>query len=92
MSWLPTSVIKMIGTTSIYALLNINLFLQQKFLTKTCHIMVPLCRYFLKDSKKYLFAILGFFYEFLLTLQIHCKNLKTSLILCLGPCVLQKDP
>ena len=85
MTWLQTSVIKKIGTTSIYALLNINLFLQQKFLTKPCHVMVPLCRYFLKDSKKYLFAILGFFYEFLLILQIHCKNLKTNLILCLGP-------
>jgi len=54
--------------------------------------MVLVGRDFDKDSKKYLFAILGFFYEFLLTLQIHCKNLKTSLILCLGPCVLQKDP
>ena len=64
MSWLPTSVIKMIGTTSIYAILNINLFLQQKFLTKTCHIMVPDYRDFNKDSKKYLFAILGFFNYF----------------------------
>jgi hypothetical protein len=27
-----------------------------------------------------------------LILQIHCKNLKTKQILCLGPCVLQKDP
>ena len=64
MSWLPTSVFKMIGTTSIYALLNINLFLQQKFLTKTCHIMVPEGRDFDKDSKKSLFAFLGFFYDF----------------------------
>ena len=63
MSWLPTSVIKMIGTTSIYALLNINLFLQQKFLTKTCRIMVPEGKDFNKDSKKSLFAILGFFYN-----------------------------
>ena len=85
-------VIKKVKTISIYALLNINPFLQQKFLTKVSHIMVLVGRDFDKDSKKYLFAILGFFYEFLLTLQIHCKNLKTSLILCLGPCVLQKDP
>ena len=92
MLWLQTLVIKMVKTISLYALLNINLFLQQKFLTKTCYIMILKGRYFDKDSKKYLFAILEFFYEFLLTLQIHCKNLKTNLILCLGPCVLQKDP
>ena len=61
MSWLQTLVIKKIGTTRIYALLNINLFLQQTFLTKTCHIMVPEGRDFDKDSKKYSFAILGFF-------------------------------
>ena len=83
MSWLPTSVIKIIRTTSIYALLNINLFLQQKLLTNTCHIMVPLCRYFLKDSKKYLFAILGFFFlrfanEFPSSLQ-KFKN-KTNIV------------
>ena len=64
MSWLQTSVIKKIGTTSIYALLNINLFLQQNILTKTCHFMVPEGRYFDKDSKKSLFAFLGFFYDF----------------------------
>ena len=58
MSWLPTSVIKKVKTTSLYALLNINLFLQQTFLTKTCHIMVPKDRNFNKDSKNYLFAIL----------------------------------
>ena len=92
MTWLQTLVIKKVETISLYALLNINPFLQQKFLTKIGHIMVLVCRDFDKDSKKYLFAILGFFYEFLLTLQIHCKNLKTNLILCLGPCVLQKDP
>ena len=92
MSWLPTSVIKMIGTTSIYTLLNINPFLQQKFLTKVSHIMVLVGRDFDKDSKKYLFAILGFFYEFLLILKIHCNHLKTNLILCLSPWVLQKGP
>ena len=64
MTWLKTLVIKKVKIISLYALLNINPFLQQKFLTKTCHIMVPLCRYFLKDSKKYLFTILGFFYDF----------------------------
>ena len=64
MAWLQTSVIKKILTISIYALLNINLFLQQKFLTKTCHIMVLDCRDFDKDSKKSLFVILGFFYDF----------------------------
>ena len=90
MTWLQTSVIKKVKTISLYALLNINLFLQQNFLTQTCYIMVPDCRYFDKDSKEYLFAILGFFYEFLLILQIHCKNLKTNLILCLGPWILQK--
>ena len=58
MTWLQTLVMKKIRTTSLYALLNINLFLQQKFLTKTCHIMVPEARDFDKDSKKYLFAIL----------------------------------
>jgi len=58
MTWLQTLVMKKIRTTSLYALLNINLFLQQKFLTKTCHMMVPEDRYFDKDSKKYLFAIL----------------------------------
>ena len=92
MTWFQTFVIKKVSTTSLYTLLNINPFLQQKFLTKVSHIMVLVGRDFDKDSKKYLFAILGFFYEFLLTLQIHCKNLKTNLILCLGPCVLQKDP
>ena len=47
--------------------------------------MVPDCRDFDKDSKKYLFAILGFFYEFLLILQIHCKHLKTNLNIMLKP-------
>ena len=60
MTWLQTLVTKKISTTSLYALLIINLFLQQKFLTKTCHIMVPEGRYFDKDSKKSLFAFLGF--------------------------------
>ena len=78
MSWLPTSVIKIIRTTSIYALLNINLFLQQKFLTKTCHIMVPLCICFLKDSKKYLFAILGFFLQFLIEFPILLQKFKNK--------------
>ena len=73
MKWLQTLVIKKVKTISLYALLNINLFLQQNILTKTCHFMVPEGRDFDKDSKKYLFAILGFFYEFLLTLPIHCK-------------------
>jgi hypothetical protein len=63
MTWLQTLVTKKISTTSLYALLIINLFLQQKFLTKTCHIMVPEGRDFDKDSKKSLFAILGFFYD-----------------------------
>ena len=65
MTWLQTLVTKKISTTSLYALLIINLFLQQNFLTKTCHIMVPEGRDFDKDSKKYLFAILGFFYKLL---------------------------
>ena len=47
--------------------------------------MVPDCRDFDKDSKKYLFAILGFFYEFLLILQIHYKHLKTNLNIMLKP-------
>ena len=64
MTWLQTLVTKKISTTSLYALLIINLFLQQNFLTKTCHIMVPEGRDFDKDSKKSLFAILGFFYDF----------------------------
>jgi hypothetical protein len=50
-----------VRTTSLYALLDTNLFLQQNFLTKTCRIMVPEGRDFDKDSKKYLFAVLGFF-------------------------------
>ena len=54
--------------------------------------MVLVGRDFDKDSKKYLFAILGFFYEFLLTLQIHCKNLKTNLKLCLGPVFCRRTP
>ena len=54
--------------------------------------MVPYCRDFDKDTKKYLFTILGFLYEFLLILKIHCKHLKTNLILCLSPWVLQKGP
>ena len=57
-TWLQTLVIKKVRTTSLYALLNINLFLQQNFLTKTCRIMVPEGRDFDKDSKKYLFSIL----------------------------------
>ena len=66
MSWLPTSVIKKVGSTSLYALSNINLFLQQNFLTKTCHFMVPEGRDFDKDFKKSSFAILGFFLRFLI--------------------------
>ena len=64
MTWPQTLVTKKISTTSLYALLIINLFLQQKFLTKTSHIMVPEGRDFDKDSKKSLFAFLGFFYDF----------------------------
>ena len=64
MTWLQISIIKKVQTTSLYALLIINLFLQQKFLTQTCHIMVPEGRDFDRDSKKSLFAILGFFYDF----------------------------
>ena len=64
MTWLQTLVTKKISTTSLYALLIINLFLQNNFLSKTCHIMVPEGRDFDKDSKKSLFAILGFFYNF----------------------------
>ena len=63
MTWLQTSIIEKVRTTNLYILLNINLFLQQNFSTKTCHIMIPKDRYFNKDSKKYLFAILGFFYK-----------------------------
>ena len=63
MTWPQTLVTKKISTTSLYALLIINIFLQQKFLTKTCHIMVPEGRDFDKDSKKSLFSILGFFYD-----------------------------
>ena len=58
MTWLQTSVIKKERTTSLYALLKMHLFLQQKFLTKTCHMMVPKGRDFDKDFKKSLFAIL----------------------------------
>ena len=64
MTWLQTLVTKKISTTSLYALLIINLFLQQTILTKTCHIMVSEGRDFDKDSKKSSFAILGFFYDF----------------------------
>ena len=64
MTWLQTSVIKKVKTISLYALLNINLFLQQNFLSKSCHIIGPDCIYFDKDSKKSSFAILGFFYDF----------------------------
>ena len=64
MTWLQTLVIKKVRTTSLNILLNINLFLQQKFLTKTCHIMIPKSRDFIKDSKKSSFAILGFFLRF----------------------------
>ena len=52
-----------------HLLLNINLFLQHKFLTKTCHIMIPTDRDFNKDSKKYLFAILGFFLQIAMNFQ-----------------------
>ena len=64
MTWFQTFVIKKVSTTSLYTLLNIKLFLQQKDLIKTYHIMVPKGRDFDKDSKKYLFTILGFFYDF----------------------------
>jgi len=63
MTWLQTLVTKKISTTSLYALLNINLFLQQNILTKACHFMVPEGRDFDKDSKKSLFVILRFFYD-----------------------------
>ena len=92
MTWLQTSVIKKVKTISLYALLNINLFLQQTFLIKTCHTIGPDCRYFDKDSKKSSFAILGFFYDYKLNLQFHCINIKSkldilnrSLVLRLGP-------
>ena len=65
MTWLQSLVMKKVRTTSLYALLNINLFLQQNILTKTCYIIIPKDRYFNKDSKKYLFAILGFLYKLL---------------------------
>ena len=44
------------------------------------HIMVPETRDFGKDSKKYLFAILGFFYKLLWIFEVHCKkgNNKTK--------------
>ena len=64
MTWFQTFVIKKVSTTSLYTLLNIKLFLKQNFLTKTYHIMVPKGRYFDKDSKKSIFAFLGFFYDF----------------------------
>ena len=64
MTWLQTLVIKKVKTISLYALLNINLLLQQKFITKTCHIMILKGRVFDKDSKKSSFSILGFFYDF----------------------------
>ena len=64
MTWLQSLIIKKVRTTSLYALLNINLFLQQNILTKTCHFMVLEGRDFDKDSKKSLFAFLGFFYDF----------------------------
>ena len=52
MKLLQTVFIKKTSTTSVYTLLNIILFLQQQFLTNTCHIMVPEVRDFVKDSKK----------------------------------------
>ena len=61
MTWLQTLVIKKVRSTSLNILLNINLFFQEKFPTKTCHILIPKGRYFNKDSKNYLFAVLGFF-------------------------------
>ena len=51
-------------TLDSHVLLNINLFLQQNILTKTSHFMIPEGRDFDKDSKKSLFAFLGFFYDF----------------------------
>ena len=78
MTCLQTLVVKKVKTISLYALLNINLFLQQKFLNKTCNIMILKGRYFDKDSKKFSFAILGFLYDFWLNLQVHSNNLKTN--------------
>ena len=69
MIWLQTLIIQKMITTSLKILLNVNLFLQQKFLAKTCHIMIPKGRVFYKDSKKYLFDILGFFLQTAMNFQ-----------------------
>ena len=55
MTWLQT-LVKKVRKTSLNILLNINLFLQQEFLSKTYHILILKGRDFDKDSKKYLFA------------------------------------
>ena len=41
--------------------------------------MFPKDRDFNKYSKKYLFAILGFFYKLLSIFKVHCKKIKTIL-------------
>ena len=40
--------------------------------------MIPTDRDFNKDSKKYLFAILGFFYKLLWIFIVYCKNDKSK--------------
>ena len=71
---------------------NINPFLQQKFLTKICHIMVPDCRDFDKDFKKYLFAILGLFYEISIDFTNSLQKFKNKTNIMFRPLDLQKTP
>ena len=47
----------------LYTIKHKSIFAAKKFLTKTCNIMILYCRDFDKVSKKYLFVILGFFYN-----------------------------
>ena len=56
--------------------------------------MVPDCRDFDKDSKKYLFAILGFFYIFLGIYKVFSQKIakRTKLDNTFGSLVLQKTP
>ena len=66
--------------------------MQQKVITKTCHIIIPKGRDFNKDSRKYLFAILGFFYKLLRIFKIDCKKVKRKPNIADGSLVLHWGP
>ena len=69
MTWLQASIIQKVRTFSLYILLNINLFLQQNFSTKTCHIMIPKDRDFNKDSKKIFICYFRIFLQITINFQ-----------------------